>query len=39
MKRMRTVLIAVAAVAALMLTIHLTLSVNWPELLRTLHGR
>jgi hypothetical protein len=39
MKRIRTVLIAIAVVAALMLTIHLTLSVNWPELLRSLHGR
>jgi hypothetical protein len=39
MKRIRTVLIAIVVVVALMLTVHLTLSVDWPELLRSLHGR
>lgn len=39
MKRIRVAIIAVIVVAALMVTIHLTLSVNWPELLRSLHGR
>jgi hypothetical protein len=39
MKRIRIVIVAVIVVVALMVTIHLTLSVNWPELLRSLHGR
>ncbi len=39
MKKIRTALIVGAAVAVLMLTVHLSLSVNWPELLGSLHGR
>jgi hypothetical protein len=39
MKKLRIVVIAIFAVAAIMLAAHLMVHANWPELLRIIHGR
>jgi hypothetical protein len=39
MKKLRVVIVAILALALILVSTHLALSVNWPELLRSLHGR
>jgi hypothetical protein len=39
MKKLRIAIVAILALALILVSTHLVLSVNWPELLRSLHGR
>jgi hypothetical protein len=39
MKKLRTVVLVAIAIAALLLALHLAANANWPELLRSIHGR
>jgi hypothetical protein len=39
MKRVRVIAIAVVAVAAILLALHLAVNTNWPGLMRSLHGK
>ncbi len=39
MKRCRTIVVAVAVVAAILLGLHLAANADWPELLKAIHGR
>ncbi len=39
MKIFRIVIVAVVVIAAVLLAAHLVVSTNWPELLRSIHGR
>jgi hypothetical protein len=39
MKRIKIAIIAVVAIAAALLGAHLVVNTNWPELLRSIHGR
>ncbi len=39
MKTLRIIIIAIVVVAARLLGAHLVVSTNWPELLRSIHGR
>jgi hypothetical protein len=39
MKRIRTIVVAILVVAAVLLGLHLAANANWPELLRSIHGR
>jgi hypothetical protein len=39
MKKLRIIVIIVIAVAAVLCAMHLIVNTNWPELLRSIHGR
>lgn len=39
MKKLKVVVIIVVAVAAVLGATHLIVNTNWPELLRSMHGR
>jgi hypothetical protein len=39
MKRIRVIVIAVCIIAAILLSAHLVINTNWPEFLRSIHGR
>lgn len=39
MKRMKIIVISVAVIAAILALTHVALNANWPEILRSLHGR
>jgi hypothetical protein len=39
MKKLKIIVIAVIALAAVLGTIHLIVNTNWPELVRSMHGK
>jgi hypothetical protein len=39
MKKLKIIVIVVIAVAGILGATHLIVSTNWPELLRSMHGR
>jgi hypothetical protein len=39
MKNLKTIVIIVIAVAAVLGATHLIVNTNWPEILRSMHGR
>jgi uncharacterized membrane protein YbhN (UPF0104 family) len=39
MRRIRIVIIVIIVVAAALLAAHLLVSANWPDILRSLHGK
>jgi hypothetical protein len=39
MKRIRVIIIAVIVIAVILVSVHLVLHANWPEILRSIHGR